>query len=231
MGQFKNVKALTFDLFGTVLDLGGSLTPHIKELLAAKKSDVKPEEFWARWRNRQRIEQYQDALMMIGHSGYLETARRALVWTLEYFKVNAKKDEAAEFMKKWQELSPFDDVIGGLNKLKEQYKLVALSNGEPHFLDHLVKNRIKYDFDEIISVEMVGTFKPHPAVYRGAAHKLGLELNECMMISSNSFDIVGAKTCGFQAGFVDRYKFPFEDTSFLPDVTVSDFNELASALI
>lgn len=231
MEELANVKALTFDLFGTVLDLGGSLTPHIAELLKSKGSEVNPDEFWARWRGRQRIEQYQDTLMMLGHSGYLETARRALVWTLRFFKVNATKGDAAEFMKHWQQLSPFPDAVPGLKRLKQRYKLIALSNGEPHFLEHLAKNRIRWDFDRIISVETVGAFKPHPGVYRGAAFRLGLEVGECMMISSNSFDVVGARTCGFRAGFVDRYGFPYEDSPFQPDVTVKDFYELADAIV
>ncbi len=82
MGQLANTRALTFDLFGTVLDLGGSLTPYIDRFLKEKGSSVIAEQFWQRWRYRQRIEQYQDSLVMLGHSGYLETARRALVYVL-----------------------------------------------------------------------------------------------------------------------------------------------------
>ncbi|MEM7348736.1 MAG: haloacid dehalogenase type II, partial [Chloroflexota bacterium] len=63
------VKALTFDLFGTVLDLGGSLTPYIAKMLNEKGSGIEPRRFWAQWRARQRIEQYQDNIMMLGHSG------------------------------------------------------------------------------------------------------------------------------------------------------------------
>lgn len=74
------VKALTFDLFGTILDLGGSLIPHLAKFLAAKKGEVSPAHFWELWRYRQRIEQYQNNILMLGHSGYLETARRAFVF-------------------------------------------------------------------------------------------------------------------------------------------------------
>ena len=77
-----DIKALTFDLFGTILDLGGSLTPYIAEFLEAKGADVSADRFWDQWRARQRIEQYQDTLVMLGHSGYLETVRRAFVYTL-----------------------------------------------------------------------------------------------------------------------------------------------------
>ncbi|MEN8251240.1 MAG: hypothetical protein ABFS32_20065 [Bacteroidota bacterium] len=83
MNKIKDVKVLTFDLFGTILDLGGSLTPYIAEYLKTKGSTTSPERFWEQLRARQRIEQYQDTIMMLGHSGYLETSRRGLVWVLK----------------------------------------------------------------------------------------------------------------------------------------------------
>ena len=71
-----NVQALTFDLFGTILDLGGSLVPFIEPFLQDRGADVDAESFWVQWRARQRIEQYQDNIMALGHSGYQEVARR-----------------------------------------------------------------------------------------------------------------------------------------------------------
>jgi hypothetical protein len=107
MERLPAVKALTFDLFGTVLDLGGSLTPFIAKFLEAKGSSIGPGRFWEQWRYRQRIEQYQDNIMMLGHSGYLETARRAFVYVLALNQIQATKEEVKKFMPAWQELSPF----------------------------------------------------------------------------------------------------------------------------
>ena len=231
MKKFTGVKALTFDLFGTVLDLGGSLTPFIAKFLEAKGSGVAPGRFWEQWRYRQRIEQYQDNIMMLGHSGYLETARRAFVYTLALNQIQATKEEVKKFMPAWQELSPFPEVVPGLEKLKTRFKLVALSNGEPQFLDHLAKNRIRWNFDEVISVQVAGAFKPHPGVYLRAASLCGLEPAECLMVSANSFDVMGARACGFRGAYVNRYHLPFEDTPFQPDLVVKDFTELAAALL
>jgi len=230
MPNFENVKALTFDLFGTILDLGGSLTPSIAELLRRKSAKVSAAEFWAQWRERQRIEQYQDTLMMLGHSGYLETARKAFVYTLKRNEIHATGDEIEAFMEAWLQLSPFPDVLPALERLQSRYRLVVLSNGNPDFLDHLVKHRVRWDFDAVISVELVGAFKPHPAVYRRAARELGLEVGACLMVSSNSFDVVGARTCGFRGAFVNRYHLPYEETLYQPDVTVEDFEALAAVL-
>jgi 2-haloacid dehalogenase len=230
MKKLAAIKALTFDLFGTVLDLAGSLTPFIAKFLEAKGSPLAPNRFWEQWRYRQRIEQYQDNIMMLGHSGYLETARRAFVYTLALNQIQTTKEEIQKFMLAWQKLSPFPEVIPGLQRLKAQFKLVALSNGEPRFLDYLVKNRIRWNFDEVISVQTAGAFKPHPGVYLRAASILGLEPGECLMVSANSFDVMGARACGFRGAYVNRYNLPYEDTPFQADLVVKDFIQLSDSL-
>ena len=231
MANFVGAKALTFDLFGTILDLGGSLTPFIGESLDERGADVSADAFWVQWRYRQRIEQYQDTIVMLGHSGYLETVRRALHYTLRANGIEATVDTVAEFMRGWQHLSPFPEVLPALTDLQSRYRLVVLSNGDPSFLEYLVTERVSWHFDDVISVTSVGAFKPHPAVYRSAAGKLGFEVNECLMVSANSFDIMGARACGYRGAFVNRYELPYEDTRYQPDVTVTDFTELAAALL
>ena len=109
-----DIKALTFDLFGTILDLGGSLTPYIAEFLEAKGADVSADRFWDQWRARQRIEQYQDTLVMLGHSGYLETVRRAFVYVLNLNGIQTLSDEVKDFMGAWDQLSPFPEVLPAL---------------------------------------------------------------------------------------------------------------------
>ncbi len=224
-------RALTFDLFGTVLDLGGSLTPYIAQYLEELGSDADPGEFWGQLRYRQRIEQYQDSLLMLGHSGYLETVQRAVIYVSRLNGLEPTPAEVETFMESWLELSPFPDCVNGLERLSTRFQLVALSNGNPWYLDHLIEHRIRFEFDDVISVETVGAFKPHPGVYRRAAAILDLEVGELLMVSSNSFDVMGARSCGLRGAYVDRYGLPYEDTPFLPDVVVSDFNELADLLL
>jgi 2-haloacid dehalogenase len=231
LSAYTGVKALTFDLFGTVLDLGGSLTPYIGDLLEGHGSWTAPDEFWQQWRYRQRLEQFQDTIMALGHGGYLETVRRAFVYVSKLNKLDLSPDEVKTFLECWQQLSPFPEVAAALPKLHRKYKLVGLSNGDPWFLDHLAKNRIQYDFDHVISVEQAGgAFKPHPGVYRRAATMIGLEVGECMMVSANSFDVVGARACGMRGAWVNRYDLPYEDTPYQADVTVLNFTELAEEI-
>lgn len=232
MMNLANTKALTFDLFGTILDLNGNLIPFIHESLDARDiNTITADSFWEQWRQRQRIEQYQDSLMMLGHSGYLETVRRALHWTLRRNGIDTSDDTIDEFMHGWQHLTPFPEVLPALERLQSKYKLVVLSNGDTEFLDYLTMQKIDWDFDNVISVTSVGAFKPHPAVYRCAAGRLGLEVTECLMVSANSFDVMGARSCGYLGVYVNRYDYPYEETHFLPNLTVNDFTELADALL
>ncbi len=226
----EDVTTLAFDIFGTTLDLTNSLVPPLSAFLASKRVPMSGADFWSQWRARQRVEQYQDTLLMLGHSGYLETCRRAFIYTLRANSIEFTYGEVDKFMRVWQDLTPYEDSLPGLEKLGESYKLVALSNGERWYLKHLVENRIKRPFDAVISVDEAGAFKPHPAVYRTAARILGLEPQQMMMVASHSFDILGARACGYRGAYVNRYGLPYEESPYQPDIVVNDFLELAAAL-
>ncbi len=226
-----NVDTLTFDIFGTVLNLTGSLTPPVQKFLSEHEASITGDEFYAQWRARQRIEQYQDNLLMLGHNGYLETCRRAFVYTLKANSIDFTTDEVAKLMKVYNDLRPYDDAVEGLNRLSKKYALVALSNGEQQYLERLAKNNIRTDFDAIISVESVGVFKPHPAVYRSAARTLSKEPGQIMMVAAHSFDIMGARACGYRGAYVNRYRLPTEESPYQPDFEVEDFLALADRLL
>ena len=230
-GLLARVNYLTFDIFGTVMDLTGSLAGPAGEFLAAHGSEMTGQEFYAEWRERQRIEQYQDNLLMLGHSGYLETCRRAFVYCLKKHNVSYTADHVQEFMKVYMNLQPFGDAIEGLRSLEGRYKLVALSNGEQWYLEELLGNNVPVRFDAIISVDQVGAFKPSPGIYRKAIQRLGCEPGEIMMVAAHAFDILGAQASGFRAAYINRYKLPTEESGYQPDIIVDDFVELAARLL
>ena len=93
-----------------------------------------------------------------------------------------------------------------------------------------MKNRVRHEFDAAISVEDVGVFKPHPAVYRYAARVLKAEPCELLMVSAHSFDVVGARASGYRAAYVNRYDLPYDDTPYRFDVEAGDFLDLADRL-
>jgi 2-haloacid dehalogenase len=194
---------------------------------------VSAAEFWADWRGRQRIEQYQDNLFMLGHSGYRETCRRSFIYCLRLHNVDFDYVAVADFMEVYEHLCPYADSVAGLQRLVDsgRFRLVALSNGEQEYLEQLARDNIRIPFDDVISVEQAGVFKPHPAVYRTAARILDKAPAEIMMVAAHSFDITGARACGFRAAYVNRYGLPNEESPYLPDFEVADFHQLADRLL
>ena len=229
--KFSSITTLTFDIFGTVLDLEASLAPPAARFLAQHGAPISGEAFWRDWRTRQRIEQYQDSLLMLGHSGYLKTCRRAFIYCLRLHQVAFSNEDVDQFMEVYQRLQPYDDAVEGLGRLSQRYDLVALSNGEQSFLEHLAKSSIKIEFNAVISVQSVGMFKPHPAVYRKAAQLLGREPGQIMMVAAHSFDILGARACGYRGAYVNRHNLPTEESPLQPDLIVKDFKQLADQLL
>jgi 2-haloacid dehalogenase len=230
MDPIERVTTLTFDVFGTILDLGGSHALRLDAFLKSKNSSLSAAELWDRWRNRQRIEQYQDNLFYAGHFGYLDSSRRALRYTLRASRLAFDDGDIRAIMEGWNELNPFADVVEGLKRLGRKFKLVVLSNGEREYLARVVKERIRSKFDAVISVEDVGVFKPSPQVYRYAARVLHAEPCELMMVSAHGFDAVGARVSGYRAAYVNRYDLPFEETPYRFDVEARDFLDLSDKL-
>jgi 2-haloacid dehalogenase len=230
MNPIAQVTTLTFDAFGTILDLGGSHALRLERFLSSKKSSFAAAELWERWRNRQRIEQYQDNLFCTGHFGYLDSSRRALLYTLRASRIPFDDSDVNNIMDGWEELNPFPDVTEGLKRLGRKYRLVVLSNGEREYLARIVNTRIRYNLYREISVDDVGVFKPSPQVYRYAARTLDAEPHELMMVSAHGFDAVGARASGYRAAYVNRYGLPYEETPYQFDVEARDFLDLAEKL-
>lgn len=131
-------------------------------------------------------------------------------------------------------MKPFADVIAALKKLKKRYKLVILSNGDRDMLEN-AKPHIGFTFDQTISVQEAGAFKPDWRTYAAAeeiicAEYTDVERTSIMHVANHAFDCIGAKAYGMRAAFIDRRKRPFGGSPHQPDLVVSDFTELAGAL-
>jgi 2-haloacid dehalogenase len=207
------------------------MIPYLNEFLNNLNSDVTGDQIWDTWRDRQRIEQYQDNILMLGHSGYLKTCERALKYSLEKHGISFNEKHITNIMDGWYYLKPFEDAMKSLPELSEKYNLVALSNGEQNYLEHLAAKQLKFEFNDIISVQNAGLFKPSPAVYRKAANMLNKNVEEIMMVASHSFDIIGAKACGYKGAYINRYDLPVEYLNYSPDITVMDFYEFTNFLV
>ena len=105
---------------------------------------------------------------------------------------------------------------------------MILSNGTPEMLRAgLEHTSLDGYFDAVLSVEEVRAFKPDPRVYNLAHELIGAPREEVLFVSSNSFDVVGAKRYGFYTAWIKRVDAPLDPLGFTPDRVVADFGELA----
>jgi 2-haloacid dehalogenase len=231
-----SVRALTFDVFGTVVDWRGSIIRE-GQLLAAKKGyNVDWARFADSWRSG-----YGPAMNKV-RSGELpwtkiDDLHRMILDDLveEYSLTGMSEAELVHFNEAWHRLSPWPDTVSGLNKLKSKYVITTLSNGNVSLLTHMAKNG-GLPWDAILSAELSGHYKPDPEAYLKAADLLSLKPEQVMMVAAHPSDLRAAARTGLKTAYVIR---PLERGPGRPvnrnpdgefDYTAEDFNDLAGQL-
>ena len=223
------LEILTFDLYGTVVDMQSGLTKAITPFLENKGHEGRPSRVVTWWRRAHFENSMIDALIDKGHTPYREIAQRALSYTLLRADIPHTLREVEDLVSEIEHLRPFPDVVDSLTVLKRRYEIVVLSNGDPDMLEN-AKPYLGIEFDRMISVAKAGYFKPHYAAYRTACDLLGAEPDSIMHVANHPFDCLGAKAFGMRAAYVNRRGRPFGETPYTPDLEVADFGELATAL-
>src|SRR5215510_13107383 len=136
VNELKNsLKILTFDLYGTVVDMQQGLTEMVTPYLREKGWQGKPTAFVTWWRRTHFENSMIDALIDRGHTPYREIGRRAVTLTLDRAGIPHTPDEVAALVAEIERLRPFDDVVNALRRLAPRYRLAILSNGDPDMLD------------------------------------------------------------------------------------------------
>lgn len=185
------------------------------------------------WRQKQLEYTFRRGLMK-RYENFGVCTRQALDFAAETFEVELSEDQKARLIEQYQDLRSFPDVVPGLRKMREQgHRLAAFSNGVEATARKLFENAgLLEDLDEIISVDDLKTFKPDPAVYKYLAERLERDPGDVWLVSSNPFDVIGAKSVGMKAAWIKRKKDavfdPWDDIE--PDLTVSDLEDLAAEL-
>lgn len=226
----QEVAALTFDLYGTVVDMQGGLVRASTPYLARKGWGGRPHALVTWWRRTHFENSMIDALIPGGHTPYREIGRRALDHVLARAQIPHDPEDVARLVAAIEELQPFPEVPAALARLQSRYRLAILSNGDPDMLEN-ARPHIGFPFELLLSAAAAGHFKPHPATYRMAAARLGVERAEVLHVANHAFDCIGAKAAGLRAVFVNRRRRPFEDTPHRPDLIVETLTELADLLI
>jgi 2-haloacid dehalogenase len=225
----REVKALVFDQYGTIVDMQKGLTEAVTPFLAEKGWKGSPDSFVTWWRRTHFENSMIDALIDRGHTPYRQIGHRAVAYVMDRCRIAHTQDEVRRLVAEIEKLKPFPDVVAALEKLRGAgYKLAILSNGDPDMLSAAAPH-IGFAFDRVISVEEAGYFKPHWKTYAKAEELIGLDRTSILFVANHAFDCIGAKAYGMRAAFIDRRKRPFGDTPHQPDLVVADLAELARA--
>jgi 2-haloacid dehalogenase len=231
-----DIRALTFDVFGTVVNWRDSIAREAEALLAPKGFVLDWHAFADRWRAR-----YRPAMDRIRRAERewvkLDVLHREnLLEVLEEFKVaTLSAGEIDHLNRGWWRLDPWPDTVEGLSRLKRKFILATLSNGNIA----LMVNMAKYahlPWDVILGAEIARAYKPSPEAYDRSAAALELAPGQCMMVAAHPGDLQAAAGRGFRTAYVDR---PLEGGPLRPgpvngtrgfDVVADSFTDLADKL-
>lgn len=232
-----NVKALAFDVFGTVVDWRGGIAAEAARVAAARGVDGDWNGFALAWRAG-----YAPAMQRV-RNGQLpwktidQLHRMNLDAILDAYGLGGL-DEAArrELNRAWHRLPPWPDSVAGLTRLRQRFVITTLSNGNFALLTHMAK-RAGLPWDCIISAELFNHYKPDPETYLGAARLLGIEPCELMLVAAHASDLRAARDQGCRTAYVPR---PQEFGEHQPaeaydpdefDLVAGDFLDLADQLV
>jgi 2-haloacid dehalogenase len=232
----ESVKALTFDVFGTVVDWRSSLIREGEALGRARGLRVDWARFADAWRGL-----YQPMLSRV-RSGELawtkldELHRMSLDRLLVDFGIAGLGDDEIDHLNRaWHRLDPWPDAVEGLTRLRRRYVLATCSNGNVALIVNMAR-RAGLPWDAVLGAEVARHYKPQPEAYRITADMLGLGTEECMMVAAHNGDLAAAAGCGLRTAFVARPTEygPEQKTDLAPerdwDVVAKDFLDLAGKL-
>jgi 2-haloacid dehalogenase len=230
------VKALGFDVFGTVVDWRSSIIREGEALGRAKGLDVSWEAFTDAWRAL-----YQPGLDKVRTGAMPWTRlddlhRMSLDRLLVDFEIRGLSDSEIDHLNRvWHRLDPWPDSVPGLTRLRKKYVLATLSNGNVALMVNMAK-RAGLPWDAILGAELARAYKPRPEVYLRSVEALGLQPGDAMMVAAHNDDLAAASALGLMTAFVPRpaEHGPRQASDLEPeadyDVVAVDFVSLADAL-
>lgn len=198
------IKALLFDVFGTVVDWRSSIIAELDRFFTPRGIHRDWDGFILDWRAM-----YQPAMDAVrsGQRDFviLDTLHREnlLALTQRYDLAGLSDQDIDALTRMWHRLTPWDDTVPGMVRLRRQFRLASLSNANVALMVDLVRFG-GLPFDAILGAEFTKSYKPDPKTYLGSAAALGLAPGECMMVAAHNGDLAAARALGFRTAFVLR---------------------------
>jgi 2-haloacid dehalogenase len=232
-----SVSALTFDVFGTVVDWRSSIIREGETFAKGRGLHVDWAKFADAWRGL-----YQPAMEEVrnGRRPWVrldDLHRESLVRLLGDFGISGLTPVEIDHLNRaWHRLDPWPDAVGGLTRLRRHYVLATLSNGNIALMVNMAK-RAGLPWDMVLGAEVARAYKPQPDAYLRSADCLGLRPEQCLMVAAHPGDLAAAARCGLRTAFVPRplehgpghgADAPKPGQTF--DIEASDFLELAEKL-
>jgi 2-haloacid dehalogenase len=199
-----SVKALLFDVFGTLVDWRTGVAREAQSILGPRGHVVDWPAFADAWRD-----QYQPAMEEVrsGRIPYTKLDvlhRRSLQKILPRFGLDGLGDtELDELTLAWHRLDAWKDVSAGLARLRQRYPIAPVSNGNIALMCDLAR-RNDFRWDAILGADLARDFKPAPAVYLAAVEAFNLKPGECLMCAAHSGDLKAAAGNGLRTAFIAR---------------------------
>lgn len=217
---------LAFDVYGTLIDTAG-VTAALDALLPGRGAA-----FAAAWRQKQLEYTFRRALMR-KYQNFQFCTRTALEYTAAAFDAKLTDDDKTRLLAQYRELPAFSDVVPALSKIASSgMRVFAFSNGVRSDIEALLANAgIRSHFEEIVSVDEIGSFKPDPAIYELFVRRAAAPATQCWLVSGNPFDVIGAVSAGMLAVWVRRDPAAiFDPWELEPTVVISHLSQIADAV-
>ena len=211
-------RGVVFDAYGTLFDL----RPTVE---AARAITPDPEALSALWRQKQLEYSWLRGLM--GHwRDFWEVTGDALRFAVRKLGIAASDAQLDSLRDTYLTLAPFPEVKAALHRL-EARPLAILSNGSRRMLDAVVTSSgLAPLFTHVLSVDKVETYKPDPAAYALGPKALAIEAKDLLFVSSNAWDVAGAKAFGYRVCWCNRTGAPPEELGVVADLVVSRLDEI-----
>lgn len=231
------IRACLFDIFGTVVDWRTSVSREAGAFFAQKGIRVDPLEFAVEWRKL-----YQPSMEEVRSGRRPFTIldvlhRESLESLLKRYSISGLSEQDKDYLNRaWHRLTPWPDVVAGLERLKKKLIIAPCSNGNIALMVNLAKHS-GLPWDCILGAETARAYKPMPEAYLASCRQLALPPAEVMMVAAHNGDLKAAKAQGLATAFVPRpaehgpgQKSDLVADPACVDLPVKSFVELAEKL-